>query len=507
MGCFKGFVKFFSNLLILASVLLQIYIHTYPSLTPDVCSWEEDQSILSEKYLDIFKLRYPTTSTAYNLLKFETWKEYFGDVFLSKNNSHDRTTNPRFLLFGDPQIKGAWKNTPLLKRLDIFGNDHYLGHIFKKMYKRLVPDFGIVMGDLFSSQWIPDDEFYNRTERYAKRVFPGAIPSTLDRIEDIKKNHVNPDDGINYKTDWITFSDRIIRTLRKEEAFPPFKFNYGSDVYKWHEDDPLLFINMTGNHDIGYSGDTTYQHLSRFVDMFGADNFVLHYNEGLGNSYRIVNLNSMLLEGPGLEQELIDVTWEFLYQLFEENFEGTTVLLQHIPMYKEKGLCNDGPHFSFYPDNYEKEPYKSNLLKSQNHLSSVTSNKLLNLLFHNGKPGIILTGHDHHGCDVIYNRFSTKMKDHPNGIADSEWKASKKPIKKSEDKQMSGDIVQEITVRSMMGDFEGATGLLEMKYNDSYETFDFIYKECVFAVQHVWWLANIVTLVAVLLLSVRILLM
>ncbi|KAL6927830.1 hypothetical protein ACO0SA_004453 [Hanseniaspora valbyensis] len=503
----KKAFKTFTNILIIASFILQVYIHTYPSLTPDVCSWDnKEETKLSNKYKDIFKVNYPPENQILHLLKLDTWKTYFKDVLLTKkDNSHNKYINPRFLLFGDPQIKGAWRKTPLLTRLDIFGNDHYLGHIFKTMFKRLTPDFGIVMGDLFSSQWIPDDEFYNRTERYINRVFPGAIPSSLERVRDLKKKFVNPDDGINYKTDWITFSDGKIRTLRKEEGFPPFKFDYGSDVYKWNENDPFLFINMTGNHDIGYSGDMTFQHLSRFTDMFGADNFVLHYNEGRGNSYRIVNLNTMLLEGPGLENVLMDITWEFLYQLFEEQFDGTTILLQHIPMFKEKGFCKDGPHFSFYPEVYEKEPYKSNLLKSQNHLSLETSNKLLNLLFHNGKPGIILTGHDHYGCDVVYNRYMTKMKDHPNGLAESYWTASKTPDSKNENSEFTGDIVKEITVRSMMGDFAGAVGLLEMNYNKDYETFDFNYKECVFAVQHIWWAANIVTIITVLLLSIRIL--
>ncbi|XBW36550.1 hypothetical protein QEN19_002126 [Hanseniaspora menglaensis] len=499
--------KLLTKLVVVIAAVLQIYIHTYPSLTPEVCSWNDNNtnSLANVKTSDIFDVSYAPKNLILHMMKAESWKSYFKDLFKTESSLHDRINNPRFLLFGDPQIKGAWKNTPLLTRLDIFGNDYYLGHIFKTMFKRLKPDFSIVMGDLVSSQWIPDDEFYNRTERYIKRVFPGAIPSNLERVQNVKKNNINPEDGINYKADWSSFANERINSIRQTDGHKPLDFDFGVDVYKWNDDDSCLFINMTGNHDIGYSGDITYQHLSRFTDMFGTDNFVLHYNQGKKNQYRIVNLNAMLLEGPGLEKELMDITWEFVYRMFEEKFDGTTILLQHIPMYKEKGFCEDGPHFSFYPSNYEKELYKSNLLKSQNHLSLQTTNKLLNLLFDSGKPGIILTGHDHYGCDVVYNRYMTKIKDHPLGIAESYWKASKIPDSQSENSEFTGDIVKEVTVKSMMGDFEGATGLLELSYNQKYESFDFSYKECVFSVQHVWWVANIVTLVAVLLLSTRIL--
>ncbi|KKA03795.1 hypothetical protein D499_0A02860 [Hanseniaspora uvarum DSM 2768] len=510
MADFKTIFKRFTNILLVLSILLRIYIHTYPSLTPELCSWDDkQQNHLSEKITDIFRIeKSPNFKTVAEKLNIKYLKTYLTDVYetmLNKKSaesktSHNKYKNPRFLLFGDPQIKGNWKNTPILKKLDTFGNDYYLGHIFNTMFKRLKPDFSIVMGDLFSSQWISDDEFYNRTARYIKRVFPGAMPLNVERIEELKKN--NPaDDGINYKTDWVKFADKTIHAINNDKE--SLNFDMGDDVYRWTDKDSCMFINMTGNHDIGYSGDITYQHMSRFTDMFGKDNFVLHYNRGKPNSYRIVNLNSMLIEGPGLEEELVQTTWEFLYQLFEEKFEGTTVLLQHIPMYKPNGLCVDGPDTRFYPLDYEKETYKQGLMRSQNHLSMETTDKIMNLLFHNGKPGIILTGHDHYGCDVIYNRYSSKMKDNAQGLAISHWKASSKVDSKSNNKQFTGEVVQEITVRSMMGDFDGATGLLEMKFNHNYDSFDFVYKECVFAVQHVWWITMVTNILVILLISIR----
>lgn len=510
MSNLRSIFKRFVNIFLVISIVLRIYIHTYPSLSPELCSWDEkNQYQTSEKISDIFRIeKTPKFNSVKDKLSFQYLQSYFVDVYenvINKNKaeqkkSHNKYTNPRFLLFGDPQIKGNWKNTPILKKLDTFGNDYYLGHIFNTMFKRLRPDFSIVMGDLFSSQWISDDEFYNRTSRYIRRVFPGAMPLNYDRIEELKANHPG-DDGINYKTDWVKFADKTIHTINNDKE--SLSFDMGNDVYKWTDEDSCMFINMTGNHDIGYSGDITYQHMSRFTDMFGKDNFVLHYNQGKPNSYRIVNLNSMLLEGPPLENELVSTTWEFLYQLFEEKFEGTTILLQHIPMYKPNGLCADGPDTRFYPSDYEKEPYKQGLMRSQNHLSIETTDKIMNLLFHNGKPGIILTGHDHVGCDVVYNRYTSKMKDNPQGLAISHWKASSRVDSKSDNKQFTGEVVQEITVRSMMGDFDGATGLLEMKFNEKYDSFDFVYKECLFAVQHVWWVTMVSNILVILLLSIR----
>src|SRR5450755_4607241 len=52
------------------------------------------------------------------------------------------------------------------KRLDIFGNDYYLAHIYRTLHWWTKPTHVSVLGDLVGSQWIEDDEFNLRGSRY-----------------------------------------------------------------------------------------------------------------------------------------------------------------------------------------------------------------------------------------------------------------------------------------------------------------------------------------------------
>lgn len=451
------------------AILSNIFIFTYPSIHPARCSWncQAQQESTSSIAVEGFSL--------WEKSLFYT-KRYFNDVFKQGNKSvdaihTDNNSTPidddqlHILAFGDPQIKGIWSNTPYRSRLDIFGNDFYLGHIYSMMKKRLNPSHIVVLGDLFSSQWIPDNEFYNRTKRYMNRIFDRPSPN-ITEIQ--SKNH---DELGLYKVDWQTWGDRF-DLQRKNKTF---EFGY-NDIYSWNPDlEEHLFINVTGNHDTGYSGDVTYQHLARFQEIFGKDNYWIEYNVGTDKAWRIVVLNDLLLEGPALQPEFVEYTWEFLYQLFERKFDGSTVLLTHVPFYKEEGLCYDGPEFRYYPEGYEREPYKAGLLRSQNHIGQETTNKVLNLIFNNDKPGIILVGHDHEGCEVTYNRNSDK----------GEWIATR---------EVQGDAdyhIKEVTVRSMMGEFNGNTGLLTGNFNHSLQQWEWTFTLCPFAIQHGWWIARV----------------
>lgn len=68
-------------------------------------------------------------------------------------------------------------------------------------------------------------------------------------------------------------------------------------------------------------------------------------------------LNNLLLECPALRQEFLDYTLEFFYQLFERKFNGSTILVTHVPFYKIFWLCFDGPEFEYYPSGFSNEPY------------------------------------------------------------------------------------------------------------------------------------------------------
>ncbi|EDO16140.1 hypothetical protein Kpol_1070p23 [Vanderwaltozyma polyspora DSM 70294] len=454
-------LKSFTVLFTIVAVVSNLYIFTYPSFNSTQCSWRgqiDGNDVRIEQEMDIVQI-----------LTLHI-KSYLSDLFNlnEKKNSASESKEVHMLAFGDPQIRGPWKKTNFLKRLDIYGNDYYLGHIVSKMVGRLKPEFVTVVGDLFSSQWINDSEFYRRTVRYATNIFNRDINS----ITEIRKN--NLDENGDYKCNWESWGQEYHRKLESNLTIDDYRYE---NVYTWDKTkDNYLFINLTGNHDIGYSGDTTYQHLARFATFFGKDNYWIEYETETDHPWRIVVLNSMLLEGPALQPDFVKSSWKFLNLLSSSNFNGSTVLLTHIPMYKEQGICHDGPEFKYYPKKYKREPYKAKLLRSQNHLSYNVTQSVLNSIFNNDKPGIILTGHDHEGCKTTYNKVVT-----PDGIY---WE----PVNSSD---VLDHHIQEITVRSMMGYFGGNTGILTGLFNDMTSQWEWHFSLCPFASEHIWWVANV----------------
>lgn len=109
-------------------------------------------------------------------------------------------------------------------------------------------------------------------------------------------------------------------------------------------------------------------------------------------------------------------------------------MFAHVPLYKQTG-CVDKPHTLH--DSW------GNVIK-QNHLSFASTQHLLDKV----SPDIILTGHDHHGCNYKHQNSA-------------------------------GRVVQEYTIRSMMGDFSGTGALLEI-YNDNGQ-WSHAFKYCHFA--------------------------
>lgn len=468
------------------AVILNFFIYFYPNIlnSSTQCNWHqfEEDTKLTSKYPLFNDLPISDHTKQLLLLNFPSLRTQ--KTFSDLKDIH-------LLAFGDPQINGNWKLTKYIKRLDNYGNDYYLGHIYNTMKNRLEPSHVAVMGDLFSSQWIYDSEFYNRTYRFVERLFPRPIEFKRNAIETHQKHQ-------DY--DWNKY-------LEDEVAMDPldrFNSRVYNDVYDWFKpfngqspdyQNPL-FINLTGNHDIGYSGDATWQHMARFHHLFGQNNYVINYNKGTPEEWRLVVLDSLTMEGPALQQEFLDFTWSFIENLqkYENpNFSGSTILFTHIPFFKREGLCADGPEHRYYVNN-ENEPYKNGLLRSQNHLSYETSQKVLDIVFPNAdKQGIILTGHDHVGCDTWLNYHSKTQED---GTGGGEWVAERE---KNESNRAS---IREIVVRSMMGDFEGQTGILTGHFNDSTKAWQFEFTYCSFVIQHWWWAAKVTLLVSVMLSSV-----
>lgn len=455
------------------AVALNIFVYFYPNLINEaaLCLWPGETLSFESSWLNkILPLENQLVQAT--LLNFPLLRAPRNTNITSDSGVSDI----HLLTFGDPQINGNWRSTKYIKRLDNYGNDHYLGHIYRLMKSRLEPSHVAVMGDQFLSQWILDLEFYNRTRRFVERLFPRDYEYKQTVLETWARHE-------NY--DWVKWLDQ-------ERAMDPthrFQSRQYSDVYDWiHPErqelnlENPLFINLTGNHDIGYSGDATWQHMARFHHLFGQNNYVITYNKGKPEEWRVVVLDSLTLEGPALEEDFLKFTWSFLEHLNETNsdFHGLTVLFTHIPFYKAAGICVDGPEHRYY-ENYEKEPFKNGKLRSQNHLLHETTQKVFNIVFPNpDKEGLILTGHDHEGCSSYYS--------HING----EWVAAKEA-------QKSGrKPIHEVVVRAMMGEFDGQTGLVTGQFDKTQQEWKFNFSYCSFVIQHWWWASRVAALLAIL---------
>ncbi|KAK6455827.1 calcineurin-like phosphoesterase-domain-containing protein [Scheffersomyces xylosifermentans] len=478
-------VVWFTRLVTIVALALNAFIYLYPDLLneADQCNWHEfdKKDHVRLKSTNEYINYLPEYISEKILLTFPQYIDDSSRNTKSPRDSSGSVKDINLLAFGDPQINGNWPSTKYIKRIDNYGNDYYLGHIYRTMKSRLRPSHVAVMGDLFSSQWILDSEFYNRTNRFADRLFPRPLEYKRNVVETFQKHE-------NYN--WQKW-------LEDENALDPlerFQSRVYNDVYDWFNESEKypnfenpLFINLTGNHDIGYSGDATWQHMARFHYLFGQNNYVINYNKGTPEEWRLVVLDSMTLEGPALQEEFVNFTWSFLENLKERenpNFKGSTILLTHIPFYKREGLCRDGPEHIYYIDN-KQEPYKNGKLRSQNHLSYEVSQKVLDIIFpNNDKSGLILTGHDHEGCDDWYN------------YEGHEWVASKEKNNKER------EPIREIVVRSMMGDFDGQTGILTGHFNYPQNSWDFEFTYCSFTVQHWWWAAKVTLFLTILLQSI-----
>lgn len=455
------------------ALALNVFVYFYPNIvnTPNQCQWHN--SSLRSKYeiLNSYLPQLPWLETV--LLNFPSLQEQ--KTYNAYENG--RVSDIHMLTFGDPQINGNWEITPYIKRLDNYGNDYYLGHIYNTMKRRLRPSHVAVMGDQFSLQWIYDSEFYNRTRRFVERLFP-RDPIYKQTVLETWAKHED--------YDWVAWLDR------EQHMDPLDRFTSRSyqDLYDWYflelkkpNFENPLFINLTGNHDVGYSGDATWQHMARFHLLFGQNNYVINYNQGTPEQWRLVVLDSLTLEGPALQEEFRDYTWSFLEHLERQNanFTGSTILLTHIPFYKKAGLCADGPEHIYY-ENYEREPYKNGKLRLQNHLLYETTQRVFDIVFPNAdKEGIILTGHDHVGCDTWYSHYN------------GEWVAGRD--KTNSDRKH----IHEVVVRAMMGEFQGQTGLVTGQFDYTESAWKFQFSYCSFVVQHVWWASKVVMLLAVLL--------
>lgn len=402
------------------------------------------------------------------------------------------------------------------KRVDLLGNDYYLAHIYRTLFWWTGPTHTTVLGDLLGSQWIDDGEFSWRGERYWTRVFRGG-----QRVDDeiTRNGAVRTNDGAD--------------TGNAKQHLEPL----GPDS------DPAWsrrVINIAGNHDIGYAGDVSEARMERFERVFGRANWDIRFQHppvlavnasadeaALTPTLHLINLNTLILDTPALSQKLQDDSYAYLNDVISERVypvedrTSFTLLLTHLPLHKEDGICTDGPYFTFHDDDDGDGPdgvprWKAGGLKEQNHLSDfISSTGILQGLFGmngdenapvggHGRKGLILTGHDHTGCDAVHYIDRTpseagEVEKQDVGREDQghqqpwKWAARRYGVPAVESTDVPS--IREVTLRSMMGEFGGNAGLLSVWFDAGLGEWDYDIVMCPAGVQHIWWAVHVLILV------------
>jgi hypothetical protein len=387
------------------------------------------------------------------------------------------------------------------KRIDLWGNDFYLAHMYRTLNWWTVPTHTTVLGDLVGSQWISDTEFEWRAWRYWNRAFSGK--------------HRVPDESATWPAEEYDLDGYL-----------------GKSVY--NETWQRRIINVAGNHDIGYAGDLNDERMDRFERAFGRANYELRFelptsvlspggastvrNDTASNDenyngqddrlvpeLRVVVLNDMNLDTPALSSDLQDQTYRFVNGIIDTatavEFRGhATVLLTHVPLYKPEGVCVDAPLFTFHDGD--------GTLREQNQLSADASRGIVEGIFGLsgdptapggglGRRGVILNGHDHEGCDTYhFINQSAAAADKP------EWEVRRFPEAAADGLPTTPQAaklpgIRELTVRSMMGGYGGNAGLLSAWFDEDEWAWKFEFENCALGTQYVWWGIHALDLVTV----------
>ncbi|KAJ5748523.1 uncharacterized protein N7511_010219 [Penicillium nucicola] len=428
-------------------------------------------------------------------------------AFLHEAVISNITTGLRELAKED--IPRAFKS--VLKRLDLFGNDFYLAHIYRTLFWWTRPTHTTVLGDLVGSQWISNEEFARRGHRYWDRVFRGG-----ERVDDN-----------------LTRTGAI-GASKQDKATPPVELLGAQGDPAWAR----RIINIAGNHDIGYAGDIDEKRMERFERVFGRANWDLKFEHppvnvsGTSSSsapdavvtptLHLINLNSLMFDTPALSSVVQDQTYSYLNELIAhrlapvEDQSAFTLLLTHLPLHKQDGICTDGPYFSFHESEDDDGPdgiprWRESGLKEQNHISdTLSAGGVLQGIFGmsgdqrapiggQGRNGLILTGHDHPGCDAVHyvNRTSKAGADGQEKTESDQsaqsWSWAAKRFEGGS--HIDDPSIREVTLRSMMGEFGGNAGLLSAWYDQALGRWNYEIAMCPAGVQHVWWAIHILGLV------------
>ena len=463
------------RILLLPAVIAYLYLNFYPALND--CAFPPAQKIRTKCSGSACKNTTVNAGRAPFRLLALADPQLEGDTSLPAGWQNSGAWDGLGKLWGHAStgdLESLGRDVPVIlqgyrKKLDLWGTDWYLAHIYRQARWWASPTHTVVLGDLLGSQWIGDGEFESRAERFWSRVF-----GTAERV---------PDN--------VTAKEHEVEVL-------------GVNARDWRR----RVIAVAGNHDVGYAGDLSEARIERFERAFGRVNWELTFRlpnatldptntlagqkvpdfyDGPGPQpeLRLVVLNSMNLDEPAQSPALREQSLKFMQETLcnpdrRHSEHSATVLLTHIPLHKPTGICVDGPFFSYFSNGGVRE---------QNHLSEDLSKRLVECL-QNTQSSIVLNGHDHEGCDSFHYRdtASSSILGNENPIIPKTIHYRDLPSLSAEQKAQS---VREITVRSMMGSYGGHAGFLSGWFNVEEGEWQFEYASCAFGVQHIWWICNV----------------
>lgn len=143
-----------------------------------------------------------------------------------------------------------------------------------------------------------------------------------------------------------------------------------------------MFLNVPGNHDIGFGNGVKIPMRTRFEKSFGSANTVVDID---GVDFIILDTLSISSTDETINKQLKD----FLYSIAKEKSKPR-ILLTHVPLYRDPNLsCGPLRESKTFDVNGYGYQYKNSVEES-------LSRDILNQI----QPDITFTGDDHDYCDI-----------------------------------------------------------------------------------------------------------
>ncbi|KAG5417797.1 hypothetical protein I9W82_005433 [Candida metapsilosis] len=150
-----------------------------------------------------------------------------------------------------------------------------------------------------------------------------------------------------------------------------------------YPENPKMFTNLPGNHDIGFGDLIRPEIRDRFSETFGNPN--LQTSIG-GVEFLFVDTTSL----SSTKEQINQAAAGFVHGLPQKNMPR--ILLSHVPLYRDPnvkcGPFREKPKFESLGRGYQY----------QNSLTKEISNSLLDKI----EPDLIFSGDDHDYCDIVH---------------------------------------------------------------------------------------------------------